>query len=240
MQCVERGLIGIDDGVERILPELANPEIISSDSDGFLKLTPARNKITLRHLLTHTSGISYDAMQPLLVQWRKSRGESPLVMSGKVVEAYSLPLMFEPGTSWVYGASLDWAGVLVGRLNGNRTLSSYTSEHIFDALGLTNSTFHLADRPDLRRREIQMMSRTETGLKPIQSPYPENPRDDSGGMGLVTNTSDFALILSDLLREDPVLLKKETVASMFTPQFGIDSLPYAGLVAQEVRGLLIF
>ncbi|KAF7553040.1 hypothetical protein G7Z17_g3892 [Cylindrodendrum hubeiense] len=234
LQCVDDGLIGLDDPVTTLLPELSDAQIISSSSDQPFTLTPAKNAITLRHLLTHTSGLTYDAMNPLLVAWRKSRGEPPLVMSGKVVEAYSLPLLFEPGTSWVYGSSLDWAGLVVARLHGNVKLSEYMETHLFQRLGLKRSTFHLSERSDIKENLAQMFSRTKDGtLVPIPSPYPEDARDASGGMGIVTSSSDFIEILRDLLKDEPLLLKKETVSAMFTPQFATGTPQYRGLVAQE-------
>ncbi|KAL6404561.1 beta-lactamase [Ilyonectria robusta] len=237
LQCVERSLIGLDDDVGSVLPELAHPNIISATSEGSFELTPAKGNITVRQLLTHTSGLSYDAMHPLLVAWRKSRGEPPLVMSGKVDEAFSLPLLFEPGSGWVYGAGLDWAGVLVERINGSTKLADYTEEYVFKPLGLERSTFHLSTRPDISASLAQMWNRTETGeLIPIPSPYPVDARDDSGGMGLITSTADFIRLLRDLLQDTPVLLKPETVSEMFTAQFEQGSPQYGGLLEQELTG----
>lgn len=234
LQCVENGLIGLDDPVDGVLPELREPDIITPETDGSFKLTPAKNKITLRHLVTHTSGLSYDAMHPILVAWRNSRGEAPQVMSGKIPEAYALPLLFEPGSSWVYGAGLDWAGLLVERLNNIR-LAGYMHKRLFWPLSLDRSTFRPTTRPDVRENLAQMWSRSETGeLTPIPSPYPLQARNDSGGMGLITSTSDFIAILQDLLKDKPVLLKKESVAEMFIPQFEPGSPQHKGLVEQQV------
>ncbi|KAG7044471.1 beta-lactamase family protein [Colletotrichum scovillei] len=233
LQCVEKKMIGLDDEVETIMPELKDPEIILPDSSTSFRLERAKNKITVRHLLTHTSGISYDAMHPLLVAWRQSRGEQPLVMSGRTIEAFSLPVLFEPGTSWVYGASLDWAGVLVERLS-NMKLATYMEEHVFRPLGLTNTTLHITERPDMRKLLAQMFLRTEEGkLAPIPSPYPEDAQESSGGMGLITTTSDFVKVLTDLLKDNPVLLKAESVTEMFTPQFHQGTSQYEGLIKQE-------
>lgn len=231
---MESGLIGLDDPVDSILPELQSPDIITPEPNGTFKLIPAKSTITLRHLITHTSGLAYDAMHPVLVAWRDSRGERPQVMSGKLPEAYSLPLLFEPGTSWVYGAGLDWAGMLVERLN-NTKLATYMQRKLFKPLGLDSSTFRPATRPDILANLAQMWCRSDTGeLTAISSPYPLHARNDSGGMGLVTSTSDFVAILQDLLKEKPVLLRAATVAEMFTPQFERQTPQYKGLLQQEV------
>ncbi|KAJ3515061.1 hypothetical protein NM208_g15009 [Fusarium decemcellulare] len=233
LQCVERGLVALDDPVEIVLPELENPQIIKAEPEGSFKLTPAKNKITLRHLVTHTSGLSYDAMHPVLVAWRESRGERPLVMSGKISEAFALPLLFEPGSSWVYGAGLDWAGVLVQRINGT-TLEDYMQDNLFAPLGLKSSTLRPSTRPDVSASLTQMWHRAEDGLlTPIPSPYPLDARDDSGGMGLVTSTTDFVKILQDLLKEHPVLLTPDSISQMFTIQFELGTPQYEGLMKQE-------
>lgn len=239
LQCVELGLIGLDDPVDGILHELREPEIITPEPDGEFKLTPAKNKITLRHLVTHTSGLSYDAMHPVLVAWRASRGEKPQVMSGKIPEAYALPLLFEPGTGWVYGAGLDWASLLVERLNHTR-LAAYMQRRLFNPLGLDSSTFRPVTRPDVVANLAQMWSRSDTGeLSPIPSPYPLQARNDSGGMGLITSTSDFVAILQDLMKDKPVLLKRESVAQMFSPQFESGTPQYKGLMEQEVGWMFL-
>ncbi|KAF4964442.1 hypothetical protein FSARC_7628 [Fusarium sarcochroum] len=233
LQCIEKGLVAIDDPVGNILPELENPQIITSDLDGSFKLTRAKKQITLRHLITHTSGLSYDAMHPVLVAWRKSRGESPLVMSGKVSEAFSLPLLFEPGSNWVYGAGLEWAGVLVERLNSTK-LADYMQDQLFAPLELKSSTLRPSMRPDISERLAQMWHRSDNGeLTPIPSPYPLDARDDSGGMGLVTSTSDFIAILQDLLKNQPVLLKPDSISAMFTAQFERETTQYRGLIKQQ-------
>ena len=157
-----------------------------------------------------------------------------MVMSGKAPEAYSVPLLFEPGSSWVYGAGLDWAGMLVERLN-NTKLAAYMQRKLFKPLGLERSTFRPATRPDILADLAQLWRRSDTGeLIPIDSPYPLYARNDSGGMGLITSTSDYVAILRDLLKEKPVLLKKESVEEMFTPQFETGTSQSKGLIQQEV------
>jgi CubicO group peptidase (beta-lactamase class C family) len=100
LQCVERGLFTLDDptAVDRLLPEWKDPEILTGfTEDGKPILQPAKEKITLRKLLTHTSGVAYDMMHPMLIQWRQSRGEKPLAVRTPVTEGYKHPLVFEPG-----------------------------------------------------------------------------------------------------------------------------------------------
>lgn len=219
-----------------ILPELSECQIISAGAeDGSFKLEPASGKITLRQLLSHTSGINYDAMDPLTIAWRKSRGEAPMVFSGKVKEAFSTPLLFEPGEGWVYGGSIDWAGILVERLNKGVKLGEYTEENIFKPLHMKASTFALHTRPDIEENLLQMNNRGSDGvLTPVDSPYKASDAEHSGGTGLVMSVADFASVLMDLLKDEPVLLKATTVEGMFQPQFSLGSPQHKGLLAQEV------
>lgn len=224
----------MDEPVENILTELKESQIITKSEDGTLSLAPAKNKITLRHLLTHTSGVGYDGSHPTLLAWRESRNEQPLTFSGRVREAYSVPLLFEPGESWVYGGGLDWAGQLVERLNGNISLEEYFQKNIFDPLGLTSSTFHPGKRTDILERIVDMSFRGNDGkLIPGTVPIPLDPETDSGGMGLVSTVPDIRAILADILSEEPKLLKRSTVDEMFKPQFDTHGPQAQGLLAMN-------
>jgi CubicO group peptidase (beta-lactamase class C family) len=110
LQCVERGMIAIDDpkAISRILPELAHPLVFTDPHGPDLSTVPATTQITLRHLLSHTSGLAYDFFEPKLQAWRANKGERPVLsLGGDVVRAHSVPLMFEPGTGFVYGGGID-------------------------------------------------------------------------------------------------------------------------------------
>ncbi|KAL1962668.1 hypothetical protein VTN77DRAFT_9302 [Rasamsonia byssochlamydoides] len=220
MQCVERGQITLDEPIHGVLPELANPLIItpSETNDGKsppFQLRPATKRITLRHLLTHTSGLGYD-YHPLLMTWRASRGETPRCMEGKVIDALSLPLLFEPGEGWVYGVGIDWAGVAVARLNDMNTLEDYFEQFIYRPLGLSSTTFRLERRPDIQARLI--------GTK---------HRRILGGAGLYSTVPEFIAIIGDLIKDDPVLLKRETIDQMCAPQFMAGSLCLESLIASK-------
>lgn len=103
LQQVEKGLVDLDEDISRFLPEFKDPQIITEDSsheDGYV-LTPAKNKVTLRQLLTHTSGVGYFFMSPLIATWRDKVGPSQEELQGLVAKTYDAPLLFEPGQGWV-------------------------------------------------------------------------------------------------------------------------------------------
>lgn len=230
LQCVERGQIALDESVSKVLPELAEPQIISSVGDGTSQtsisfmLRPAAKNITLWHLLTNTSGIAYDMVHPELLAWRASRGESPMGLSGKVIEAFSVPLLCEPGEKWIYGGGYDWAGVLVCRLNGGITLEEYMQQHLFQPLGMKTTTFRAAKHTEITTHLAAMSQRQEDGsFQPAQSPWPIDAEEDSGGAGIYSSVPDYMKVLADLISDNPIILKKETVDLMCTPQITAES-----------------
>ncbi|KAH8797949.1 beta-lactamase/transpeptidase-like protein [Xylogone sp. PMI_703] len=233
LQCVERGLFSLDEDVTRILPEFRYKDILTGISqNGKSILTKSTKPITLRHHLSHSSGISYDHFNPLLAKYRELQGRSiALTRSGSVVEAYDYPLLFELGTSWDYGAGVDWAGVMVERAN-NISLEEYMRQNIWSRLNMTSTTFRINDRLDLRAR-MPAMSRREGGIHSLfgTSPNPdgevvytdapvwhENRDGDCGGAGLHSNAHDFQKVLDSLCANDTVFLKADTVDMMFRPQ----------------------
>lgn len=217
-------MVQLDQDLNSILPELKSLEVITllSDKDKLdnnkdhppFSLTPAKTTITLRHLLTHTSCIGYEGLHAPLQAWRKSRGEESLFTSGKVSDAYSTPLLFQPGEGFAYGGSMDWAGILISRLN-KMPLSEYMEKNIFLPLGITSSTFKPKSRPDLEKRLLRMGFRTPDGLTAGDCALPKSPSEESGGVGLVSCVADHSAILLDLLSGSPKLLAKSTIELMF-------------------------
>ena len=228
---MERGLITLDEPVYGVLPELEKLRILPT-SDAALtqaNLVPNKTKITLRHLLTHTSGIGYDIMHPKLMSWRKSQGEECSTLSGNLITAYSNPLVHEPGTSWTYGGNYDWAGLLVDRLTGKR-LGQYFEENIFKPLGIKTCTFHLEEKPETRSKLAGMSHRGEGGaLSPGGAGLADPAADDLGGVGLYSSVPDYLKVLADLIRDEPMTLKPETRDLLFTPQLDEDSPPHSDM-----------
>ncbi|KAF2249656.1 beta-lactamase/transpeptidase-like protein [Trematosphaeria pertusa] len=230
LQCVERGLIDLDSpaDVDRLLPEWSDPQILTEIRNGEPVLTTAKEKMTLRRLLTHTSGMAYDFHPPLL-EWRQSRGERPLTLRGPITQAHLHPLVFEPGTGFTYGPGLELAGLMVARANGC-TLEEYMRKNIFDVLGMDDSSF----RPhthQLAERVMPMTARSSPDgpladgqhPPPIAKALTVDPEDDSGGGGLFSTAEDFLKLLKAILRNDGRLLKPESIDLMFRPSLSSPS-----------------
>ena len=141
LQLVQRGeLPSLDDAaaVATHLPELAAQPVLVLPLTAETATTPRKTPLTLRHLLTHSSGLSYPFLPGPLADLFARRGVDPLADVGsnkKVQDRFAYPLLFEPGTGWSYGPGLDWAGLLLERVVGT-SLDAYLREHVWAPLGL--------------------------------------------------------------------------------------------------------
>jgi CubicO group peptidase (beta-lactamase class C family) len=215
---VEQGKVDLDEDITRICPELKDLPIIEADDksqDGYT-LKPRQKRITLRHLLSHTSGVGYEFMSPPIQAWRLQNGPSQEELAGKVALAYSTPLLFEPGEGWTYGAGIDWAGVMVERLNPPHTLGSYMEEKVFKPLGMNSTTFHVDRNPDIMARVMPCSQREADGaLAHTESAgWPTHMDEESGGAGLWGSVTDYIKVLADLIAPEPTLLKPSTITSI--------------------------
>lgn len=235
LQLVERGLIGLDEYVDKHLPELASQPIINLKPDGAIELQAAKKSITLRHLLTHTSGATYDWIDEKLIAWRISRGERPaLIENGDVAKGYAYPRAYEAGESWAYSGGLDWASLLITRLT-NLSFEEYVEAHIAKPLRITSFTWHLSKKPDVARKIMKMSTRKEEGTfadgpTPIWS---GEPIAEGGGAGMYATVRDYTSVLADLLKDEPTLLRKKSVDELFAPQLAPGSKALAALSADQ-------
>lgn len=222
---MERGLLELDAPVSKILPEWQSPDILTGfDDSGKPILRKATKEITLRHLLTHSSGCGYTGMHAALGRyWAEVLGNPPDLTQRSLKYSCQLPLVFEPGEGWEYGTSMDWAGQMVERVNGHCKLGEYMQKSIFEVLGMHHSTFRPWDHPDIMKKMGGRTFRdTESGKITLDRsgwfPLAPDLEDDFGGAGLYSCAEDYIKVLLSLLRNDGRLLKQETVEQLFTPQ----------------------
>ncbi|KAJ6012363.1 hypothetical protein N7522_002718 [Penicillium canescens] len=224
MIVVERGLISLDDDVGQVVPELAAPEVLSGfDEDGKPIVNRTEKKLTLRSLLTHTSGFTYSVMSKNLQKWAAYHGRNIDHTQGTYVlrslsESITYPLIFEPGKDWSYGPGVDWAGRVVEILSGKK-LGEFIRENICCPLDLQSTTFHPETLPDFEKKKVEIASRdTDGSLTPTKEIFPIPTPDDLGGGSLYSTAREFTKILSALLAGGEGIIKPESVDEIFRPQ----------------------
>lgn len=211
MQLVERGRLSLDGPASDVVPELGAKQVLDGfDAAGQPKFRQPKRPVTLRHLLTHTSGLGYDTWNADVMKYRQAMG-IPAVGSCRNA-ALTTPLLAEPGERWEYGISIDWVGKMVEAASGQR-LDRYLTEKIFMPLGMGDTGFAIG--PAQRLRKAKMHRREETGLVAIDHEIPQTPEFHMGGGGLYSTVHDYLKFTSALLRDGTPILKPATVATMF-------------------------
>ncbi len=216
MQLVEQGKLALNEALETKIPQLANRRVFDGfDANGSPRLRPAGRPVSLRHLLTHTSGYCYELWN---AEFRKLVEQSSIPSFNDGGDGFlDSPLVFDPGQRWEYGISTDWVGRVVEHLSG-QNLADYCREHIFQPLGMTDTDF--SPPPDQHTRMVGVCQRQEDGsLKQIEFELPPfDGRFFSGGGGLYATAGDYLIFLRMLLAggtyNGAQVLKPETVALM--------------------------
>jgi CubicO group peptidase (beta-lactamase class C family) len=218
MQLVEQGKLSLDAPVSKHLPKLANMQVLTGfTAAGDPILRPAKTEVTLRHLLTHTSGICYPTWHPEMFKYSQKGGVAPTAIAPVV------PLMFEPGTSWQYGYSADWTGRLVEAVSG-LTLQQYFRVNILDPLGMKDTEYGV--EPAKFDRMVGVYQRNAQGASESRPRVqPPAPTDFNGGGGLSSSANDYVKFMRMILRHgltgvNTEILKARTVEMMMKNQIG--------------------
>jgi methyl acetate hydrolase len=215
MQLVEQGRLALEAPIGNVLPDLAAPQVLEGfDANGEPKLRPARNPITLRHLLTHTAGFCYDLWNGDMVQYLAKTGTPGIISCQNA--ALKTPLTSDPGTRWEYGINIDFVGKAVEAASGKR-LDTYLRDQLFTPLGMTDTGFKIGDAQ--RKRLVGMHARGPDGsLAPIPFELEQDPEFHMGGGGLYSTAGDYIkftqMILNKGRGNGNQVLRPETVAMM--------------------------
>ena len=229
MLLVEQGRLTLEGPITTALPELAQPQVLESFSvDGEPKLRAAARPITLRHLLTHTSGFGYDIWNADLARYRDRIGV-PELFSGRNA-ALKMPLVFDPGDRWEYGIGIDWAGKAIERTSG-KLLQSYFDENLFGPLGMNSTGFALT--AEQRQRLAGVHARQDNGsLEQMAFDLPQEPEFQMGGGGLYGTAEDYLAFQRMFLREgrsdNARVLHPETVGLMGRNHIGRSQVTMLG------------
>lgn len=215
MQLVEQGKLDLNAPAEQWVPMLKEAQVLEGwDDEGKPKLRPPQRPITLRQLLTHTAGFSYEFWSADILRYQEVAGV-PNIASGRIA-ALKTPLLFDPGERWEYGIGIDFAGLAVEAVSGKK-LSAYMQEHLLGPLGMRDTAFKI--RPDMRARLATIHARGDDGtLTPIAFELPQDPEFDLGGGGLYGTAGDYARFVRMVLNRGELdgvrVLDAETVDMM--------------------------
>jgi methyl acetate hydrolase len=217
LQLVEQGKLQLDEPVSKHLPKLANLNVLTGfDPAGKPMLQPAKTPVTLKHLLTHTSGFCYD-------NWDGDMFRYTSFASGQPNTGEIGPLMFEPGTRWQYGQGIDWTGRLVEAISG-MSLEDYFQTKILGPLEMRDTSF-IMPAAKFDRLVSTYRRQDEGSLKQDPRSLPSAPKSFNGGGGLYSTTADYVRFMQMILGKGlginkARILQPKTVESMEINQIG--------------------
>ncbi len=223
MQLIEQGRLGLDDPAEKYLPELAGLKVIESfdAATGAYQLRPASRAPTVKHFLTHTSGLAYPFTSAIWRDFKPRAGET---------YPFGGPLLFDPGERWHYSTSVDVVGRLVEVVSGQK-LEDYFREHIFVPLKMDDTSYNVPEAKGPRLvAQQQRAGEHMDGAIELQNPQPGlTIATPIGGGGLASTASDYGRFIRMLLNGGTLdgarVLKAETVALMGQNQIGAVTVP---------------
>ena len=237
MMLWEEGKFRMDDPISKYIPAFGEAEILDSLlADGTYLSTPATRQITIRHLITHTSGIGYGVIDgdPRIRKIYDQAGVTDLFttknisIEESVKKLAKLPLHHNPGDAWTYSEGLDVLGYFVEVISG-MPLDEFFRERIFDPLGMDDTWFYLPASKHQRLVSVQKKENDQWVQYPItfyDTDYPIKgaSRFFSGGAGLSSTAKDYATFLQMYLNDGELngkrLLSRTTIQFMMANQIG--------------------
>ena len=222
MQLIEQGKLGLEDRIDKYLPEMAKLPVFETfdAGTGEYRLRPSIRPMTVRHVLTHTSGLGYPFTSATLRDFKPRAGET--YADG--------PLLFEPGERWHYGTSTDVVGRIVEKISGEK-LEDYFLRHILGPLKMTDTSYNIPQAKAARVVAAQQRAGARMdGKIVLQTPQPPlTVAMPIGGGGLTSTADDYGRFVRMLLNGGELggvrVLKSETVALMGQNAIGNVSVP---------------
>ena len=226
----EEGRFRLDDPIEKFIPPLGNRKVLRPGAVSLDETEPAKSSITIRHLMSHSSGLSYgvfDPGTPIFKAYNERGVHNPMTTLAQMVDVLAdLPLIYHPGTSWEYSLAIDVLARLVEVISGKR-IDKFIQARILGPLGMVDTGFLVPEQNQGRLAAYyagaDLMDPMKPGLtRTDNSPYPGAylrpfARLDGGG-GLVSTLPDMVALIRSLLPGGPTLLKPGTIADMMTNQ----------------------
>lgn len=226
MVLIERGVLGLDDRIDRLLPELADPMVLRAMDGPVDDVVPAERPVTVRDLLTFSAGLGFPERFDLpivgLLFERINEGP-PQPQHHPAADAWlqqvaTLPLMHQPGKGWTYNTSAELLGVLLARAAGG-SLFEVLSDTVLGPVGMSDTAFSSLEVD----RIASLYERTDNGLECIDPPdgqWSTEPPYLSGGGGLLSTVRDWyafgAMLLAGGEHDGRQVLSSDSVRQMTT------------------------
>lgn len=198
LRLIEAGQMSLDTPVAEILPEFARLPILSGFDAGGPILAPAPGPVTLRHLLTHSSGLVYPTWNKAQARFM-AEGKRASTATGNRAALHSYPLHFAPGTAWAYGPSTDWLGLVVEAVTG-MPIAQHLRETLFGPLGMASTDVALS--ASMAGRLVPVHREGAEGLTQIVMDLPKAPEFFPMGHALYGTAPDYLRFLTSLLAEE--------------------------------------
>lgn len=234
----EQGKFQLDDPISKYIPEFKNPQVLKTynEQDGTYTTEDAKSEITIRHLLSHTSGIGYGAIDGderfkkifakagIVDAWTTR----PLTIAENVKKLARLPLHHNPGEKFTYGEGLDVLGYLIELVSG-MPFDAYLRQHVLDPLGMADTWFYLPETKAARLVSVQQQRdgkwvRATSPLVDQDYPITGAKTFFAGGAGLSSTARDYATFLQMYLNGGELngkrLLSHTTVETILANQTG--------------------
>jgi CubicO group peptidase (beta-lactamase class C family) len=236
LSLMEEGKFHLEEEVGKYLPEFANPMVLhSTNTNGKIIYTakPAKNRLTIRHLLTHTSGIPYEHPLDSTYSFQKSlpsiATKEAITVAQMSVMLSQRPLLHEPGESYTYGLNLEVAARLIEVLSG-KSFDVFLKERVLDPLGMTDTYFYLPQEKATRLVELYSKEKTtEPMILCKNDTYRTSAISGAktyfaGGAGLMSTALDYAKFCQMILNKgrfnNKRILSPSTIALMLNNQIG--------------------
>ncbi|MEO8668306.1 MAG: serine hydrolase domain-containing protein [Bauldia sp.] len=196
LQLIERGKLSLDDLAGDHAPGMLPHRVLTGfAAEGTPAFRDPVRPVTIRHLMTHTSGYATDAWNADILRYTIDRN-LPGMTTGKR-EALHQPLVADPGTRWEHSIGVDWLGRIVETVSEQR-LEEYFAEHIFAPLGMTATGFILG--AERRARLVPVWAKSPSGaFEPADFAIAQEPEFYMGGAGLYGTAGDYIRFLRMLL-----------------------------------------
>jgi CubicO group peptidase (beta-lactamase class C family) len=224
VMAIDRGLVTLDTPVGDVLPDFDKLQVLEGITAEGPQYRKPKTRATLRHLLTHTSGMGYEAFYPLMAEYAQVTG-APSDITG-TLESLNYPLLFDPGEGYAYGISTDWVGALVAELDG-RPIDQFVREDILRPLSMNSTFFERAEACD--RLADSVMKRPDGSFEALENYPAANPEIYHMGHALYGSASDYMAFLQLVLNRGTYrglrIVSSEAMQLMFEDQLAGVPLP---------------